>query len=302
MENIKSVCIIGLGLLGASIGKGLKKNGFKGQIFGLDFNQESVQYCIQEKIIDHGEHEQSKLTEYAYDLIILATPVIHIKNWISFLYESNFFESNVTVTDVGSTKYEICHQAWQYPSGYNFIGSHPMAGKERSGAQHAIASLYENATIFVCHNYEEPQSKTHFEKVINLWKFLGGVISIVEPDYHDEIVAYTSHLPHLLSMALMSFLGKHRRMHEPLFYEQKKWFGGGLVDFTRIAASSPTMWLDIFRQNKTEIQKSLDGYLKELETFKYFLANTNDEDFYKYLQNSSQLRDRMVPPKDFKDK
>ncbi len=283
----------------------------------MDIDRSTLEYAKSKGYIDHYWQEdqltKNKILDQL-DVVVLAAPVLQIKNKLGTLLNhldahSDACSLSLTITDVGSTKGDICDLAWSKKEGYRFVGAHPMAGKERSGVWHARSDLYMDATIFLCGQKDGenksndhdrlPESKaTPGMKIAAFWQELGGVISEVEPHYHDEIVACTSHLPHLLSMTLMNFLGNHERMKESLFQEQKKWFGGGLVDFTRIAASSPFMWQDIFLENKNAIVQILQKYQMELNEFLRLLQQENPAQIFDYLQRSEQLRNLMIPPKE----
>ncbi len=307
-QQKKQIAIIGLGLLGGSIALAIQQAAGMNDvhIIGYDQSQEVMDFALSSGIVHEVlslEKLYSQEIVAALDLLFLAIPVNGIIDQlrnILTLVDSMAVRPNLTITDVGSTKLDICRYAWSFHSGDCFIGSHPMAGKENSGLEYASADLYRQATIFLC-SQEMPandakQSNRHKDKVASFWEMLGGIPSEISPDCHDVVVAHTSHLPHLLSMSLMSYLGKHPLLKESLFTEQKKWFGGGLVDFTRIAASSPLMWVDIFEQNIKELQVALDGYMEELQQWRNHLGQFKRSEVQELLRNSASLRNRMVPP------
>ena len=186
-------------------------------------------------------------------------------------------------------------------SGNNFIGSHPMAGKEKSGFKYSDPELYKNASVFICHkNFDKEEKgnfwnlhKEHLDKVSKFWKALGAHISLVEPSYHDFIVAQTSHLPHLLSAALVAHLGENDKLMKPIFEEGNRWYGSGLLDVTRIAKGSPQMWLDIFKQNSKEITLAIDLFTKELQGIKSLLVNFDPDKIQGYLEKSAKLREKL---------
>lgn len=330
--DFETIAIVGLGLLGGSLAlslQNLKENNSNLKIWGADLNQRVSAQAAEKGIVDKSFftadlHKESFLQ--SLDLLIFAVPVNGIKSILQGFFSADYWrESNCTVTDVGSTKSEICSIAWSQKYGHHFIGSHPMAGKENSGLDYASSDLYRGATIFCCSqragqgghsnknqmlqmdkafdteiNFRSHETH-HKEKVKKFWQALGARTSEIDPDYHDQVVAHTSHLPHLLSMALMSNLGNNSFLNQALFLEQKKWFGGGLVDFTRIAASSPAMWVDIFEQNGKALLEALDSYLEEIVRLKDYISRGDRDQIVAFLENSAALRRKMVPDKSRSD-
>lgn len=191
------------------------------------------------------------------------------------------------VTDVGSVKGQICRFAHDVmPTGPFFIGSHPMAGSEKTGMDHARADLFEGRPCFVTPlGDSDPKSA---ETVAAFWRGLGAQVATVKPEEHDEIVAHISHLPHVLASTLCSFLqAKNARWRN---------FGGnGLRDTTRIAAGSPELWREILAQNQEEVLRAVRQFQNELEAFQAALANGDFFEVSNFLSRGKEFRDRLPP-------
>jgi cyclohexadieny/prephenate dehydrogenase len=301
-QNLNDVGVVGLGLLGGSIALGLKEALPEIRLLGFDQSEATRGLVRAAEIFDYvGEVEDLFASEVlpSLRLLVLAIPVLSINELIKRLMsweQDAGLLGDMAVTDVGSTKNQACLTAWAYPGGGRFVGSHPMAGKERSGWSFAQKDLYKGATIFVTPHGDAKEDDPYVNRVVGMWRTLGGKVSLVSPQDHDDIVAFTSHLPHSLSMSLMSYLGERPTLTEPLFEKQKRWFGGGLVDFTRIAASSPEMWSEIFIQNKGALLSSLLGFQKELDEMIDRVRRGDKEEWLRYLRHTKALRDRIVPP------
>lgn len=301
-HNLRDVGVVGLGLLGGSIVHGLKAADPMVRLWGFDHSEMTLRLARESHLFEYvGETEELFASGVlsSLQLLVLAIPVISINELIERIMawgDSSKGLGDIAITDVGSTKNQACQAAWSYPGGERFVGSHPMAGKERSGWEVAHKDLYDGATIFVTPSAQAAEDDTYVARVVGLWQILGGKVSMVSPHDHDDIVAFTSHLPHSLSMSLMSYLGERPALTEPLFEKQKRWFGGGLVDFTRIAASSPEMWSEIFIQNQQALLNSLQGFQDELAEMINRVRRGDKEEWLRYLRHTKALRDRIVPP------
>ncbi len=189
------------------------------------------------------------------------------------------------VTDVGSVKSLICrHGHHDIGEKRHFVGSHPMAGSEKSGMEHARPDLFVRRPCFVTPLRETDPGAA--EKVVTFWRELEADVMTVDPEKHDEIVAHISHLPHVLASTLCSFLG----LADPAWI---KFSGAGLRDTTRVASGNTEMWREILQQNRDEILRALRGYQDELHAFQTALAN---EDYYlarHFLDRGKAYRDRF---------
>jgi prephenate dehydrogenase len=191
------------------------------------------------------------------------------------------------VTDVGSVKGEICRLgSARVPAGTHFVGSHPMAGSEKTGWEHATPSLFVRRTVFVT-----PLPGTDpaaAERVAAFWSALEAEVATVEPDVHDEIVANISHLPQVLASVLCAALAKR----DPRW---RNFAGGGLRDTTRIAGSDPKLWKTILEQNRDEVLRALRAYQDELHGIERALANRDWFEAQAILERGKSYRDQFRP-------
>jgi prephenate dehydrogenase len=195
--------------------------------------------------------------------------------------------AGAVVTDVGSVKGEIarlCHAAM--PPGTCFVGSHPMAGSEKSGWEHATETLFERRGCFVT---PLPDSDARaVEAVVRFWHELGAEVITVEPDAHDEIVAHISHLPQVVATTLCDHLAQRNPAWRNLA-------GGGLRDTTRIAASNPALWVEILAHNREEVLRALRQFQDELHAFQTALANRDFVEIRARLERGRAYRDGFRP-------
>jgi prephenate dehydrogenase len=255
----KTITVVGLGLLGASLCEAAKKRHPGVTVFGVS-SQGTVNQALAEGVIDDGgPYEQLDAFVARADLTVLCTPIDHIlgilTRWTRQLPE---FKAGAIVTDVGSTKAAICDIAQQAFGKTNlaasFIGSHPMAGSEKSGLSARDSHLFENACWILCP--DEGQSTEPSERLGFFLESLGARLVQLDPKVHDATVAHVSHLPQLLATALVVFVSQR----QPIAENGLQVAGGGFRDMTRLAASRFEMWDPILRTNKPEIMHALLGY------------------------------------------
>lgn len=217
-------------------------------------------------------------------LVVVCTPVGQIPPLVEQI--RHHVPEGCIVTDVGSVKSFICRQGHAtLGERAFFIGSHPMAGSEKSGMEHADETLFGNRPCFVTPlDVSDPEAT---EKVVAFWQALDADVTTLSPEKHDEIVAHISHLPHILASTLCSFLG----LKDPAW---QQFAGAGLKDTTRIAGGNPEMWREILQQNQEEIRRAISRYQDELEAFQAALAN---EDYYQaryFLERGKAYRDHLL--------
>ncbi|HVZ63504.1 MAG TPA: prephenate dehydrogenase/arogenate dehydrogenase family protein [Lacunisphaera sp.] len=219
------------------------------------------------------------------DLVILCTPVDQIVPLVRQI--AKHLKPGAIVTDVGSVKGEICrHSAKAAGSQAHFIGSHPMAGSEKSGWTHARPDLFARRVVFVT-PLPEADAKA-VERVAAFWAALDAEVATVEPDAHDEIVAHISHLPQVVASALCACL--NRRDHQ-----WRNYSGGGLRDTTRIAGSDPKLWKTILEQNRDEVLRAVRAFQDELHGFERALANRDWFEVQAILERGKGYRDQFRP-------
>ncbi|MBI5115509.1 prephenate dehydrogenase/arogenate dehydrogenase family protein [Candidatus Poribacteria bacterium] len=276
------VAIIGVGLLGGSVGLALKARGMCGKVVGVGRSQSSIEAGLRVGAIDEATEEVVDAAKGA-NLVVVSTPVGSVAGIIAEL--ENSIESDCIITDVGSTKRSIVYEVEQLRrAGPRFVGSHPLAGSERKGVQHASASLFENAFVFVTLTPVTDRSAAN--EIREMWKQLGGKVVDLEPDAHDRIVARTSHSPHIVAALLVAGL---RALPE----EYSKLVGKGFLDTTRIASSDPEMWADICISNAEEIKEALATLRDDLDEFEMYLNEGEYEKFFDFFNSIKRLRDSL---------
>lgn len=270
----RKVAIIGVGLVGGSLAKALKKQQLVREVAGFSQRPTSLEWALKNGVIDSGHQDVRKAVHDA-DLVVLATPVSIISSMIMTI--GPHLRRGAIVTDVGSTKSSIVDAAREcLPSSVFFVGSHPLAGSEKTGVENCNEELFKGSVCVMT-----PTDQTHkvaVERVKRLWARLGANVKFLSPDEHDKILAHVSHLPHILAYSLIQTI--------PLSYLE---YGGqGLKDTTRIAGSSAQMWSDICMANSKNIINVIDALVKNLSAVRK-AVNTND---HKMLM--SQFKDAQV--------
>ena len=269
-----NIVIIGLGLIGGSIAKSLSVID-KVKIKAFDMNQDSINNALENGSIHGAIHslEELKNKEFNNSIIIIATPpsaAVNVLKSISFL-----FNSTATITDTTSTKslLDECLKDFDFPN--NVIFSHPVAGSHLSGEINSIIDLFHGKSVILSHH--NSASQLHLDNVTDLWKKLGSKVSVIDVKIHDEIFAYTSHLPHAVSYALLRTLKELDQQNLSVFS------GGGLGEFLRLASSSTQMWADVFSINKKNIVMAIDDLIENLNLLKNDIEN-NPKDLQLLLE------------------
>ncbi len=275
----RRISIIGVGLIGGSLGLAIKKQNVAREIVGFSHTAASLNYALEHKIIDHAAQDLKTAVHNA-DLVILATPVKTIINLMPLI--ASYLSRYCIVTDVGSTKASIVEAAQKnLPSYPMFVGSHPLAGSEKKGPTHASAELFEGAVCIMT-----PMDQTNRlakEKVKHFWTNLGSHVKFLAPDQHDKILAYISHLPHAVAYSLV----------ETIPAEYLEFSVQGFKDTTRIASSSPQMWTDICLANPKNIVKSLDEVVKNLSAIRKMILAKDEQGLNDHFQKSKTKRDSI---------
>ncbi|MBN1541863.1 prephenate dehydrogenase [candidate division KSB1 bacterium] len=282
------IVIVGVGLIGGSLGLALKRKGFTGEIVGVD-ESDIVDAALRRKAIDKGykKVELGKATREA-DLIFLCTPIAETLRLLTKIGKE--VRSGVLITDVGSTKRQIVETAKIHlPADIDFIGGHPMAGSEFSGVDAADPFLFENTTYVLT-----PSRPTHFQvrrAFGELLERIGAKVLLLPPELHDEIAAAVSHLPQMLAVSLMHLVA-NRQDESPYFL---KMAAGGFRDMTRIASSPYGIWEDILASNSDMIGRYIDDYIEELQKLKVHLRDRSLADYF-----DKAAKNRLSIPKDTK--
>ena len=276
---MNTIAIIGVGLIGGSFAKGIKRLYPYAKIVGYDSSADNLKLALELGLIDQSGNSES-LEEM--DMILLATPVnIIVSKLPKILDEVN---ENCIVLDAGSTKKEICETVKNHPKRRNFLACHPIAGTEFSGPSAAFDGLYDAKTNIIC-EVEKTAFKLH-EKALNLFQKLGMRIRYMNPEAHDKHIAYVSHLSHISSFMLGKTVIEEEQNERDIF----DMAGSGFESTVRLAKSSPDMWTPIFEQNKKNIVKSLDEYIQNLESFKLLMQESNFDGIHKQMNNTNKIK------------
>lgn len=275
------ISIIGLGLIGGSIAKTLSSSEDH-QIFAFDINQSSIKNALDNKSIHGSIHSLDDLrnTEYEDSLVIIATPPSETADVLKSL--DFLFNSSVTITDTTSTKSSLNKILQEFNCPENIIFSHPVAGSHLSGEINSISNLFHGKPTILSHH--DSAASKHIDRVIGLWNSLGSKVTILDADLHDQIFAYTSHLPHVAAYALLNTLKGLEQDDLALFS------GGGLGEFLRLTSSSPEMWTDIFLMNTENITFAIEDLVNSLNTLQDTIAN-----------NPKSLQGLLIELKAFKE-
>ena len=275
----QQISILGPGLLGASLALAMKERGLCQRVHSWSRRAETRLQAMQADWCDAVFDQASAACE-ASDLVVICTPVETIIPLIEQVAPS--LSPEALVTDVGSIKGLICREAQCLK--VNFIGSHPMAGSERTGMAHASHNLFDGAACFI--TPLDGDNDAEITQLQQLWQAIGMRVVSTTPEKHDEIVAHISHLPHLLASSLCAYLAK-------MDANWKGLAGGGLRDTTRVAAGDPTLWKQILEQNREEVLRAIDGFENELQALKGALLDKNTPELIARLERGKQFRDSL---------
>lgn len=268
----EQVCIVGLGLIGASLAQALKDRQLVTRLVAVDKHTASIEAAIEDKVIDAGSDSLLDVVAGS-DCIIVAVPVKTVATVfkeIEQAMQQGLISTDCIISDVSSTKLNVVEAAQtvfkQLPTG--FVPAHPIAGAEQSGYNARRGNLFVNHSLIICEL--KTTSLEAIDKVAKLWQGVGATVMKMDVEHHDAVLAYTSHLPHLLAFNLVEQLASHDDNMDIFRYA-----AGGFRDFTRIAASDPVMWHDIFIANKPALLNALDEYSRYLSKLRSII---NEED------------------------
>ena len=272
------LAVIGLGLIGGSMAKDLRKAGFANEIVGVDVCTENAQEALKLGIIDRIDTLENAAS--GADLVILAIPVDKVLD--SLIKVLDLVSDQTTVIDVGSTKKSISLAVENHAKRRNYVPAHPMSGTENSGPTAALDGLFEGKINIICD--QEKCGPQHLAFAEKMFQVLGMDIAYMTADEQDHSTAFISHLPHAAAFALANaVLDKEDR--EIIF----DLASGGFNSTVRLAKSSPEMWGPIFQQNKEYVVESLDVYIKHLKAFKKSIE-TDPQEMMALMKNANRIR------------
>jgi prephenate dehydrogenase len=280
--QFRKITIIGVGLLGGSVGLAVRRHGLAGEIAGYVRNEKAVANCEKFGATDYATTDLLVAVSHA-DLVILCTPLAQMRSLAEQFLPA--LKPGTLVTDVGSVKADVVRELEPLvkKSGAHFIGSHPMAGGENSGVAAARGNLFEKAVCVVTPTKKSPAGAVR--QLARFWKSLGARVLKLDAARHDALVSRSSHLPHVVAAALAGLV-LDPRQPKP----QAALCATGFRDTTRIAAGSPEMWRDIALANRKNIARSLDAYMAELKSFQSAVKASDAKAIEKFFTTAKNRR------------
>lgn len=287
LGDVGQVTIVGVGLLGGSIGLALRQAGYGGRIVGVGRRREVVERAVQLGCIDAAAasiEEAFIKDDQARQLAVICTPLS--------AFEGTFAEiaayadwAGIIVTDAGSTKQFVCEQALKLlPDAKRFVGAHPMAGSELHGPEHARADLFQNRLCILTPS-GTGSSDAALGVVRAFWSALGMKLTEKSPAEHDKVVAAISHLPHAAAVLLVQLADQRKAISIA---------ATGFRDTTRVASGDPRVWTDIFTTNREAMLDAIDHFAGALDQFRAVVASSDEAEMLRVLTDVKQARDTWL--------
>lgn len=277
---MQKVSIIGLGMMAASLGLALKKRGFDGKLVGYARRSETTEAAVKNGVVDFASTNIAEVVRDA-DLVILCVPVLATLGLVEQCKAS--LKPSALVTDVGSTKVELCG-ALGALLGAQFIGSHPIAGSEKTGVDAGNPDLYaDRLTVITPSEKNDPDSIARIEE---FWKKAGSRTLCMSAEKHDQVMARTSHLPHLVASTIVQTVARSEHFAD--------FCGSGFKDTTRVASGSPEMWRDIVATNSVPIIDGVRALKEELDRLIELLEERDPDSIEAWLRDAAQKRDAVL--------
>ena len=279
---MKKICIVGVGLIGGSLGLALRQAKWCQHVAGYGRNSDPLQRAVDLGAIDSFSTEPTIVSDC--DLIFLATPVGTYPAVLNQIRDH--LAPSAIITDGGSTKSSVVRAArevfGELPA--RFVPGHPIAGKEKSGVEHADANLYQNHKVIL--TPADGADAEAVKIVTDMWHSCGAIVETLDAEQHDRVLAATSHLPHVIAYALVNAVAETT-------YVQKifDFAAGGFRDSSRVASSDPTMWRDICLENREAILEMTARYRSELENVERLIEQGDGQGLYDLFETCKKVRD-----------
>ncbi|MCE2396683.1 prephenate dehydrogenase/arogenate dehydrogenase family protein [Candidatus Poribacteria bacterium] len=288
-SQIRNITILGVGLIGGSLGLALKAKGFRGEVTGLGRRMQTLDIALERGAVDNATTDFHAGVGDA-DLIVVGTPVDLIPEMVQRIAEIRTSDPRpLIITDVGSIKGQIVEEIENLLTarGLHFVGSHPMAGSEKTSVASARPDLFDGAKCIVTPtDNTDPQA---LKLVTSLWQSVDMQVCHLSPTEHDMLIAGASHLPHLIASILTNTVGEIGNDT----VKALDFAATGFRDTTRIAAGSPQLWRAIFMQNAHSLLPMIDSTIQNLAAFKTLLENRDDAEIERLLAHAKILRDTL---------
>ena len=286
-NTFKNVCIVGLGLIGGSIGLAIKRSNISNQITGYARSNSTLERAIELGLVDSVKDNLKDAVNNS-DLVILATPLSTFRELVEEM--SPFLKKGCIITDTGSAKLTVIEDLKDIlPNGVEFVPGHPIAGTEESGPDAGFAELFDNRWCILTPT--EDNSSNAVDLVKDFWESIGSKVEIMDPMHHDKVLAITSHIPHLIAFNIVGTANNLANVTEK---EVVKYSAGGFRDFTRIAASDPKMWSDIFTYNSDAVLEMLDLFSNDLAKLKAAVIKKDSDLLFSNFEKTREVRKNII--------
>ncbi len=279
LEDFKNIFIIGVGLIGGSLARDIKKRLPESKIFGIDSDKNHLEEAVGLGVI---QATASLEDLHMADLVIVSVPVDQANLFVPPVLDA--VGEDTLVMDVGSTKASLCVTVAEHPKRRNFLAAHPIAGTEFSGPSAAIYGLFEGKAMIIC-EVEKTAFKLQ-EKALALFTALGMRLRYMDPHSHDKHIAYVSHLSHISSFMLGKTVIDKEKNEKDIF----DMAGSGFASTVRLAKSNPATWTPIFKENSDNVIEILDDYIDNLNNFRKLLASGDYEAVYQEMKNTNHIK------------
>lgn len=273
------ITIIGLGLIGGSLGMDLRKSKFATELIGVDASEKHAEQALKIGLVDRIESLENAVKNT--DIVIIAIPVDKEVSILSQVLD--LINNSTTVVDMSSTKRVIVESVRNHPKRKNFVPAHPMSGTENSGPSAALEDLFKGKITILCDN--EDSGPQHLALAEKMFQVLGMDIAYMTADEQDHSTAFVSHLPHAAAYALANAV--QSKEDRSIIFDLAS---GGFNSTVRLAKSSSTMWHPIFQQNRNYVVESLDVYIKHLQEFRDCLFNEQDDKLHELIVSANKIR------------
>ena len=280
---IRSICIIGTGLIGGSLARDLRRLGEVGEVVGTSRHAANLERAVDLGIIDRFDLDTARAVSGA-DMVVVAVPLGATRAVLERIRDS--VADDAVITDVGSAKGSVVADARAALGSRlpRFVPAHPVAGTEHHGVDASVERLFEHRRVIL--TPIEETDVTALERVSTMWKTVGAEVIEMDVAHHDEVLAATSHLPHMLAYTLVDMLGHMEDRTEIFGYS-----AGGLRDFTRVASSDPQMWHDICVANRKAMVATIDRFRSELERLNEAVRRGDGEYVRSVFARAKAIRD-----------
>ncbi len=283
---IKRLAIIGVGLIGGSLARALRQAGEVGEVVGCGRGKANLEKAVELGVIDRYSHDIGEAVAGA-DMVFLAVPLGAMRD--TFAAMQGHLAANAIVTDGGSAKGSVvsdCRSVFGNTLS-GFVPGHPIAGTENSGVEASFPELYHNRRIIL--TPVEETSAEALAKVEAMWRLCGAEVTCMSVEHHDEVLAATSHLPHMLAFSLVDSLARMKENDEIFRYA-----AGGFRDFTRIASSNPVMWRDICIANRDALGAMMERYSSEMAELAETIRQGDGDHLLEIFERAKEARDRYI--------